>query len=558
MMKSKKIMALLIASVFALALPLSACVPDDPVTPTPGGEDEYTVTLDYNDEVSRPRLVYVEKGKSMEEPATPLREGYELSEWTGEKEGGTPVTFPYTPTADTTIYAQWEAANFTVTFDYNFTGAPKVERSAAYGATVEAPADDEAPEYPGYFFLEWMTAPDAANGTVVSFPYTVERDVTLYARWLPEGTDIYQVTFDANYPQAEAIPPVRVIEGETLGLDKVPRISRVGFALVGWSTTQQSQTADVVFPYTPTESVRLYAVWEEVTYTVSFYYNYTGNPGGRTGRIGDPLTVPGGTAVTEDMIETPTRVQDGYEFEFDGWWNSEVGGTQAELPYTPTGTTTTIRLYAHWKAKAVTPADNKFDAEFTPIDPTLVGPGYSGNVLGTGIIQSDLPNAYSAPYPLLGGNADQSAHMPHYVTYLFAKDITLTFNIRSDKDVSGVTLYLALSTEFRQTMTFSPTGSYGYAIKVNGTELNYAPITVNGGPNFGGDLYKGTVFTEYRVSVTIDLKAGDNVIELVTNNNTVLGGTYQAIAPVVDYIRLDAAGAVLTWQPEYDNLYRKA
>ena len=61
MMKSKKIMALLIASVFALALPLSACVPDDPVTPTPGGEDEYTVTLDYNDEVSRPRLVYVEK-----------------------------------------------------------------------------------------------------------------------------------------------------------------------------------------------------------------------------------------------------------------------------------------------------------------------------------------------------------------------------------------------------------------------------------------------------------------------------------------------------------------
>lgn len=106
-------------------------------------------------------------------------------------------------------------------------------------------------------------------------------------------------------------------------------------------------------------------------------------------------------------------------------------------------------------------------------------------------------------------------------------------------------------------LTISPTGKYGYKFVVNGTSLDYGSITIQGtNVNAGGGMAKYT-FSEYTVSTTVSLKKGENVIELVTNNNTSMGGTTGAVAPLVDYIRFDnLSGAQLSWIPVYDNIYR--
>ncbi len=550
---SKKTMALFMATAM-LMLTLSACDPKTPPQPS-GNTDEYTVTLDYNDEASHPRKVFVEKGKSIETPAEPLRTGYQLSEWTDAKSGGTAVSFPYTPAADVTLYAQWEAAKYDVTFDFNFPGSTPVVKEVAYNDTVSALAESEIPTRDGFSFRRWMTS--AEGGDEVVFPYIVKRDVSFYATWMEEGAKSYSVTFDMNYGEDSVAKHMDYVEGDpAITITDAPVLDpRPGHTFLGWSLSPDAEEPEEgIFPLTPSDDVTIYAVWEAETYLVRFNYNYEGSA---NAGIMSEERYEYGYQLQEPTA--PTRVNGNFTFEFDGWYNAAVGGTKATFPIEITSIT---NLYAHWISPLV--ETDTFDAEFTPFDPKYEFLGYSNSTFGVGAILSDLPGAHSADYPLLGSASEV---IPHYVTYLFKPGATLTFNIYSDKAVSGVTLYLALSNEFFQYLSYGPEdqpgetaedGINGYQISVNGTPLKYNTIDVDGGPNAGGGMYKGSVFSEYKVSATFSLKAGLNTITLTTYNTTACGGTTQATAPTVDYIRVEASGAKLSWHPEYDNLYREA
>ena len=55
---------------------------------------------------------------------------------------------------------------------------------------------------------------------------------------------------------------------------------------------------------------------------------------------------------------------------------------------------------------------------------------------------------------------------------------------------------------------------------------------------------------------SIALTEGENIIEIVVDNSNPFGGTAMAHAPAVDFIKLENTGdAVLSWAPEYDNIY---
>ena len=186
-----------------------------------------------------------------------------------------------------------------------------------------------------------------------------------------------------------------------------------------------------------------------------------------------------------------------------------------------------------------------FDAEFTPISSSESYPGYSGSTRGTGIIQPDSSNEYGAHsevHPLL--NDKHATHFGHFVTYLYKKDATLTFSIYTETAVSNVGLFASLAAEIEPGgFVITPHGDYG-SIDLRKPDLGL------------GTMY-ASAFYEHRVA-TISLQAGWNVIQLITNNeNTANGGTMGAVAPMVDYIRLDTT-ATLSWYPEYDNLYRNA
>lgn len=553
MIKAKQAFAMVVAAaLLSNVFILSACNPRED-----GETDEYAITLNYNDKVSRPRTVYVEKGESMSNPAEPQREGYQISKWTDDAEGGKEISFPYTPTGDATIYAQWNAASYGVTFDYNMAGEEAHEVTKEYNSqiTAEEVAAIEIPENSGYEFRYWTSKAD--SDVRVEWPYTVKKDVTFYAHWIEEGLTVFSITFDANYEGAPAASSVEVVEGDSLELRAAPADpERPGCKFLGWSLNKDATTKEetISFPYTPTASqadgknISLYAVWEKSTYTIRYYYNYTGSP---DRDLYKTETVLGG-----DMLEEPaaiTRVQDGVTFEFDGWYTNTVGGTKIEFP---TPATSSMSLFAHWKAPMTAAAafDNKFDAEFTPIDPNVEYPGYSNAVKGTEMIQPDREqNSFSATYPVLDG----SQATGHFVYCMYKKGAALTFNIYSSKAASNVTLYASLSLEMvTSDITMTPEGEYGFSFIVNGEALDYGSVTVKGGSNVNpGGGFMGT-FSEVRIA-RVNLKEGWNTIVLQTNNSTSIGGVSQAWAPMIDYIRLDVGSKCeLSWQPEYDNLYR--
>ena len=113
-----------------------------------------------------------------------------------------------------------------------------------------------------------------------------------------------------------------------------------------------------------------------------------------------------------------------------------------------------------------------------------------------------------------------------------------------------------MSCEAVEELTIEPTGDYGYQFVVNGESLDYDPIELICDTNIGTIQVPAYEFAEYYVA-DVNLKAGWNVIELITNNETSPGGTMGATAPMIDYIRFDTT-TQLEWKPEYDNLCRDA
>ncbi|MDL1926765.1 hypothetical protein FBQ79_10925 [Anaerolineae bacterium AMX1] len=112
------------------------------------------------------------------------RTGYAFTGWnTQANGGGTPYAngANYTFIANITLYAQWSANSYTVTFDANGGTAPSpatkpVTFDAAYGALA-------ATSRAGFVFNGWFTA--ASGGTEVTAATIVSNaaDHTLYAQW---------------------------------------------------------------------------------------------------------------------------------------------------------------------------------------------------------------------------------------------------------------------------------------------------------------------------------------------------------------------------------------
>ena len=188
-----------------------------------------------------------------------------------------------------------------------------------------------------------------------------------------------------------------------------------------------------------------------------------------------------------------------------------------------------VDLYAYWKNSFT------FEAEYVNLD-GMLGQGYSGNTCGTGLIMED--------------KSDAGASNGYYVSCLYYDGAYLSFDIQSDRDVDDVTMVLRLSAEFDD-MIF--TGD-DYLAVVNGEEYNVeAELTGAYSVTDDGENKKRP-FTDHIVANNISLKEGENVIELVTNNDEHMSGaTMDAKAPMVDCMYLYTS-AELSWEPVLDNI----
>ena len=459
--------------------------------------NRYTVTFDYQGGGTNTTAT-VEEGNTVEQPETPVRDGYIFSGWYLDAAGNTPYSFASTVTTSFTLYAKWEAA-VTVTFDYNYEGAPAAATQQV--AEGSSPAEPDDPTRDGYVFSGWYT--DAAATAFYDFSAVTE-DITLYAGWADATGTIYTVTFDYNYEGAEdfvrqfpAGSPVRF-----------PQAERSGYRLEGWYT-DEAFTTKFASGSPVNSNMTLYARWVD-SFIVTFDYNYVG--------AADPFTVPVDPGETVSKPVDPVR--NGYAFAF---WSDTVNGGEYDFSTPVTGDLT---LYAQWNMQYV------FEAEDVDVS-DISSWGFSGNATGTMVICKDE-----------GGIA--GASNGYYTWCLNNNGVTLDFVITSDRAVQDVELTVALSAEICDiyiTASGDPNEEPVYRFVVNGEDIPYNDIYLDDVPGQGSGEVKP--FQDYVIG-NIDLVEGENHIQLITANNVGQGGTMTAMAPMVDCIKL-TTNAVLTF-----------
>ena len=201
---------------------------------------------------------------------------------------------------------------------------------------------------------------DNLDGNVVVDGQVVGQDLNIYAKYngidlLPGGTmyastSLIIVSYDANGGSGAPVNQLKHY-GKTLTLSStIP--TRTGYIFKGWSASSTATSASwsAGGSYTDNASRILYAVWEAVTYTVSYDANGGfGAPGSQIKTHGQDLTL---------STVVPTRTN----YTFKGWGTSASAGSAT---YSAGGTYSTdeaITLYAVWELAYVPPRITSFIA----------------------------------------------------------------------------------------------------------------------------------------------------------------------------------------------------
>lgn len=258
--------------------------------------NKYTVTFNPNggsvSETSR-TVTYDTK---YDELPTPTRGGYTFNGWYTSASGGVKITAStvVSLTGNQTLYAQWTAKKFTVTFNANggsvSTSSKNVTYDSAYGTLP-------TPTRTGYVFIGWFDEKYKNN----PLNYYADTYSDLYNGYGYNETNLYNHYI--NY-----------------GKNEGRRIS-------------QYLDTDIV---KKENSHTLYAGWKANTYTITFNAN------------GGSVSQTSVVATYGSSINLPVPTREGYIF--NGWYTSASGGTKINsLSFV----TNNQVLYAQWEVNRV-------------------------------------------------------------------------------------------------------------------------------------------------------------------------------------------------------------
>ena len=227
----------------------------------------YTITFESNGGTIVPAQS-IQENEKMEQPETPVKEGYLLDGWFKEAECETIWDFEKdTVTADITLYAKWTedptAAVYTVSFELQEHGTPIESLTVKTGELLTAP---EAPTAEGYQFEGWFKEPECTNAWDFAAD-TILSDTILYAKWTEEVetetqtidvANTYLITFDLQGIGTQ-IDPITVNNGDTFAAPEVPTAE--GYTFAEWYREADCINTwdfeeDIV-----TEDIVLYAKW---------------------------------------------------------------------------------------------------------------------------------------------------------------------------------------------------------------------------------------------------------------------------------------------------------
>lgn len=250
----------------------------------------------------------------------------------------------FQPTANVTLYAQWEAKMLNVTYKYNGNGTPDktipnaVQKGGSY--TV-AEAD---PTWSGRTFLGWSVT----GGTPSANPLktggavnAVTTNVVLTARW---ERDKSTIVYDWNYTgSAKATHTGNTGERDTAVPTTAP--AHTGYTWDGkWyaEPTCQTQVMAFNFPATKGATVTYYAKWTRDTSKIAFALD-----GGTL--AGYPQTYEGNTSEALAAANFPAAAPTKAGYTFTGWRGDDGKTyTASALPNFPATKDALLTITAQW------------------------------------------------------------------------------------------------------------------------------------------------------------------------------------------------------------------
>ena len=143
----------------------------------------YKVTFDANGGSVSPTSKEVTYGLTYGTLPTPTRYGYSFNGWYTAKTGGTKITDSTKVTlgGNQTLYAQWTAKEYTITYDANGGSvsptSAKIKMDAAYPSLP-------VPERFGFTFNGWFTEKTGGTKITSSAKFIAGTNQTLYAQWI--------------------------------------------------------------------------------------------------------------------------------------------------------------------------------------------------------------------------------------------------------------------------------------------------------------------------------------------------------------------------------------
>ena len=251
---------------------------------------------------------YVYDGHLVTKPSPdPEQAGFKFVAWY-TKDSQKEYDFSTPVTRDLNLYAKWQPADCTVTFDLN--GHPNAKNPPAsqtvkHGQPVTEPSP--APEEYGYTFGGWYKKQTCPDDSKFDFNTSITDHIILYAKW---EINKYTVTFDFNTGKASTPKTEEVEYGSSVSKPTEP--THTGYTFGGWYTADGKEftfDADGKSTNPITDNITLYAKWEINKYTVTFDVD------GQTDLI-SPVSVEHGKGVSKP--DTSKLTKEGYTF--DGWY----------------------------------------------------------------------------------------------------------------------------------------------------------------------------------------------------------------------------------------------
>lgn len=208
----------------------------------------------------------------------PTKTGHTFNGWFDSDTGGNKVYSPYTPpNSNITLYAQWSANDYVLTYNANGGSVSPSSKIVKYGNTY---GSLPTPQRNGYTFLGWFDSLSDGNQVTSSTTYSVDYNNQIYAHW---QANTHTISFYPNYPlggtQDSVVSTKSLAYGSQYG--ELPTLTRTGFTLDGWFDAASGGspiTATDTFTYT--NDINLYAHWtastpvfSDQTITITAYLN---------------------------------------------------------------------------------------------------------------------------------------------------------------------------------------------------------------------------------------------------------------------------------------------